>query len=384
MDPIRWEHLDWPNSLFLLSTLALALTGVPVYAAFYGLAWFQLALFFIFFLATGLSITLGYHRLFAHLAFKAAWPVRLVTLIFGAAAFENSVLRWAADHRKHHKFVDHDEDPYNISKGFFHAHIGWMLSKAPGQVSLDGVRDLQLDPLVRWQHRHYLLIAGTAGFVMPALLGLLWAGGSGALGAFLIAGVARVVLVQHLTFLINSWSHTWGRRPYSSQCTARDNGVLAWLTFGEGYHNFHHAFQYDYRNGVKPWQFDPTKWCIWLLRQVGLARQLRQVPAETILLAEIAERRRLLAAKLRAVPAPVSESIQGLLIAAQERLQHAAAEWERCKAEYRLAAELKMDTSRERVARVRKAFDDARKHLRAAIRDWRRTHSYVETRLVCG
>jgi stearoyl-CoA desaturase (delta-9 desaturase) len=330
---------------------------------------------------TGLSITAGYHRLFAHLTFKARWPVRLFTLIFGAAAFENSVLRWAADHRKHHKFVDQDDDPYDISKGFFHAHIGWMLSKTQTETSFEGVRDLQQDPLVRWQHRHYLPIAVLASFTLPAFLGWLRGGSSGALGAFLIAGVARMVFVHHLTFLINSWSHTWGRQPYSSRCTARDNAVLAWLAFGEGYHNFHHAFQYDYRNGVKPWQFDPTKWCIWLLRMLGLVGQLRQVPVETILLAEVAERQRQLSAKLNAAPTPISESIHRLLHAAQERVQQASEGWERCKADYRHAAEMQREASRERMAELWRDFTDARRRLRAAIHGWQEAHRLAEAQL---
>jgi stearoyl-CoA desaturase (delta-9 desaturase) len=119
MFPKSWRLVNWPNCLFLLGTLFLSVTAVPAYIWRNGLEWFQVALFFAFFITTGLSITLGYHRLFSHLTFKAKWPVRLFTLLFGAAAFENSVLCWAADHRRHHKFVDHDDDPYNISKGFF-------------------------------------------------------------------------------------------------------------------------------------------------------------------------------------------------------------------------------------------------------------------------
>ncbi|HXG47181.1 MAG TPA: fatty acid desaturase [Methylomirabilota bacterium] len=369
MSRIRWTLLNWPNSLFLVGTLFIALAGVPLYVWFYGLDWFQVALFFLFFIATGLSITLGYHRLFSHLSFKARWPVRLMTLIFGAAAFENSVLAWAADHRRHHKCVDHDEDPYNISKGFFHAHIGWMLFDVSAP-SLEGVKDLLQDPLVRWQHRYYLAIAIIVGFVLPTALGFLWGGWVAALGAFLIAGVARVVFVNHMTFFINSWSHSWGRRPYSSRCSARDNGLLAWLTFGEGYHNFHHAFQHDYRNGVKPWHFDPTKWCIWLLARVGLASQLRRVPGEAILLAEIAERQKHLATLAESGFVPASGFAQRLLQGAQERLQHASVHWEQCKSAYRRAAEAKMDTSRHKLAEMQRECHEATDRLRVAIHDW--------------
>jgi stearoyl-CoA desaturase (delta-9 desaturase) len=382
MSRFSMKLVNWPSALFLSSTLALTVTALPVYLWFYGLDWFQVVLFVAFFAATGLSITLGYHRLFSHLTFKAQWPVRLFTLMFGAAAFENSVLRWAADHRRHHKFVDREEDPYDISKGFFHAHIGWMLFNTQPETTLDEVKDLQRDPLVAWQHRYYLPIAILTSFALPALLGWCWGGWTAALGAFLIAGVARVVFVNHMTFFINSWSHTWGRRPYSSRCTARDSALLAWFTFGEGYHNFHHAFQHDYRNGVKPWQFDPTKWCIWLLHKTGLARQLRRVPEETILLAEIAERHRQLAARLSASPTPLAESIQRMLHLAQERLHQASKNWEQRKAEYRNAAETRMQHSRERLAELQQEFREAKARLRAAIREWQKTHRFVQAQLV--
>ena len=235
---------------------------------------------------TGFSVTLGYHRLFSHLTFQASWIVRLFTLIFGAGAFENSVLMWASEHRRHHKHVDDDEDPYCISKGFFHAHIGWLIFKLHPAPPYDNIADLQKDKLICWQDRHVQTIALLVSFGLPALLGFLWDGWQGALGAFLIAGVARIVVLQHCTFLINSACHTIGRRPYSTKCSARDSFFLALFTFGEGYHNYHHEFQYDYRNGVKPWQFDPTKWIIWTLAKLRLVRSLRRVPADKIKSAE--------------------------------------------------------------------------------------------------
>ena len=143
--------------------------------------WFLGGLFLAYFIATGLSITLGYHRLFSHLSFKAKWPVKFATLVFGAAAFENSALRWCADHRRHHKHVDHDEDPYDITKGFFHAHMGWILFRVNKLSSMDWVKDLQKDKMVMWQHRNYVSIALLVSFVLPAALGYLWNGWVGAL-----------------------------------------------------------------------------------------------------------------------------------------------------------------------------------------------------------
>ncbi|MEP6809792.1 MAG: fatty acid desaturase [Chthoniobacterales bacterium] len=280
------SRINWITSSFLIGTALLTVTAVPLYLWKFGLDWFHLALFFVMFGACGFSISLGYHRLFSHIAFKAAWPVRLFTLIFGAGAFENSVLMWSSEHRRHHKYVDHDDDPYDISKGFFYAHIGWLLFKMSPQPPFDNVPDLKQDRLIMWQHRHIHLIAVIVAFLLPAFAGWLWDGPIGALGGFLIAGVARVTVLQHCTFLINSACHTLGRQPYSDRCSARDSHLLALFTFGEGYHNYHHEFQHDYRNGVKPWEFDPTKWIIWTLSKIGLTANLRRVAAEKVLEAQ--------------------------------------------------------------------------------------------------
>jgi len=285
------DRINWVTSSFLVGTLALALTAVPLYLWFFGLDWFQVALFFAMLLACGFSVTLGYHRLFSHITFEASWPIRLFVLIFGAGAFENSVLMWASEHRRHHKHVDRDDDPYCISKGFFYAHIGWLLFKLDNEEPYDNVTDLQNDKLVCLQDKYVQWIAVAVGFVLPAALGFLWNGWQGALGGFLLAGVARLVVLQHCTFLINSACHTIGRQPYSTRCSARDSLLLALFTFGEGYHNYHYEFQYDYRNGVKPWQIDPTKWLIWMLEKLGLVRKLRRVPADRIQAAERATAR---------------------------------------------------------------------------------------------
>ena len=239
---IPFHRINWTTSSFLIGTLVLTLTALPAYLWYFGFDWFQIALFFVFLAASGFSVTLGYHRMFSHLTFRAKWPVRIFVVLFGAAAFENSVLMWASEHRRHHKHVDHEEDPYDISKGFFHAHIGWLLFKLLPQPPFDNVNDLKKDRLVMWQHRYVHLLALTMGMILPAAIGAIWDGWSGALGGLLLGGVAKTVVLQHCTFFINSACHTVGRRPYSTRCSARDSFLMALFTFGEGYHNYHHEF----------------------------------------------------------------------------------------------------------------------------------------------
>src|SRR4029077_2279112 len=171
-----------------------------------------------------------------------------------------------------------------------------------------------------------------------------------ALGAFLIAGVARIVVLQHCTFLINSACHTIGRQPYSTRCSARDSFFLALFTMGEGYHNYHHEFQHDYRNGVKPWQFDPTKWIIWTLAKVGLAWKLRRVPTEKILLSELSEAQHRLATKL---------SDPGLTELAVIYITNACQHLETVAQQWTMRRSQQMEVTRERLA-------DLRREIRAA------------------
>lgn len=369
---LPFDRINWTNSSFLIGTTIVTLTGVPIYLWNYGVDAFQVSMFFLFFIATGLSITLGYHRLFSHMAFQASWPVRLVTLIFGAAAFENCALAWVSDHRRHHKHVDHDEDPYDISKGFFHAHIGWILFKVNPEPPWDNVADLRKDPLVMWQDRFYVPIAVVASFVLPAILGYLHSGGIGALGGFLLAGVARVVAVQHMTFFINSLCHTVGNQPYSNKCSARDSWFMAIFTFGEGYHNYHHEFQHDYRNGVKWWQWDPTKWTIWTLEKVRLVRGLRRVPEDKILLAQVADARRRLGEHIACPKVSANARLHALLQAKDAKLHELGERWASLKAEYGVKADaMKAEYAEKKAAyteRANQQIDEAR----AALAEMRR------------
>ncbi|MBT4224943.1 MAG: acyl-CoA desaturase, partial [Opitutae bacterium] len=164
------------RSFFLITTLLGTFIGLPFFLWSFGqdlTLWVHLLLFVGFFIFSGLSVTFGYHRLFSHLSFKAKWPVKLTALIGGATAMEDSVLNWCSDHRRHHKHVDHEEDPYNITKGFFYAHMGWIMFRRNIEQSLDNVKDLQSDKLVMWQHRWWAVIGVVVGFGLPTLIGFL-------------------------------------------------------------------------------------------------------------------------------------------------------------------------------------------------------------------
>jgi stearoyl-CoA desaturase (Delta-9 desaturase) len=269
--------INWAAALMFVLTSVVAVTVVPWYGITHGYHASAWILFTLFLGANGMAITCGYHRLFAHCTYEAHPILKVAYLFFGAMALQNSALNWAAGHRVHHRFIDDPErDPYCARRGFWFSHIGWMLRSYPsGEPDFSAVRDLQRDPLVMWQHNHYLLVALSTNFGLPLLVGYLigdvW-------GVFLLAGVLRLVVSHHFTFFINSLAHMWGSQPYTDENTARDNPVVALLTYGEGYHNFHHMFAHDYRNGLRWWQWDPSKWFISSMRVLGLTRNLKRVP----------------------------------------------------------------------------------------------------------
>lgn len=296
-----WDRapLNWPALLMFAGTTLGVLTVLPWYAwthDFSAAAWIG---FFVFLYAGGMSITAGYHRLWAHRSYEAHWSLKILLMLFGAMSFQNSILIWASMHRVHHKDVDDpDHDPYSAKRGLWFSHIGWMLRNYPSaELDYKNAKDLMADPIVMFQHKHYLVIALAMNIALPALIG--WMVGD-LWGFVLLAGLLRLVVNHHFTFFINSLAHYWGRQPYTSENTARDNDFIALLTYGEGYHNYHHLFQWDYRNGIRWWHFDPTKWLIAGASFVGLARNLKRVP-------EFVIRR-----------AMVQRQIQQ----AQERLQH--------------------------------------------------------------
>lgn len=263
----------WVNLIFFIVTALLGVLGGGIYVAHHGLSTFEASLTLFYIVATGISITAGYHRLFSHVTYQAHPVVQFLFLFFGAAAFEQSALDWSAQHRDHHRYVDTDRDPYSIKKGFFYAHVGWLIFWKH-HIPYDNVPDLKENALVQNQNRYYHLWAVTSGIIVPVLIG---AAAGHALGAFLLAFCFRVAFVHHATFCINSVCHMFGKSTYDIHATAKDHWLVAYVTNGEGYHNFHHRFPSDYRNAIRWYQWDPSKWLIFMLARMGLASNLKKV-----------------------------------------------------------------------------------------------------------
>lgn len=331
MSPLKKYPLHVPNTLALTLSPLAAILGALYYIPRYGVRPVELIAFVVMFFATGLSITAGYHRHFAHVSYKAHPLVRIFYLIFGACAMQNSALNWASDHRLHHRYTDTDLDPYNAGKGFFWSHVGWIFYQSREEKQLTNVGDLMRDRWVRWQHRHDVAIALWVGFAVPTLIGACI---GRAFGMFLWAGLIRVVLVHHATFFINSLAHMWGNQPFSRKDTSRDSWWLALLTNGEGYHNFHHMFPSDYRNGIRWFQWDPTKWLIRGLSFAGLTQKLHRVPPQLILRARM-EVEALDAEKhIQMLPNDLEHSWRERVSAARESMEDALAEWGATRSRY--------------------------------------------------
>jgi len=278
------RKLIWINILFFSFTTLISLIGAPLYIYHFGLSLSEVLLFIFYTVATGLSITMGYHRLFAHRNYQTHPLITFLLLFFGAAAFEESALTWASQHRNHHQHVDTDKDPYSIKKGFWYAHMGWFLFWEH-DINYQNVKDLRKNRLIMHQNQHYHFWVLIAGIVTPLLLGAL----SGHLiGAFLISVCLRQTLVSQTTFCINSFCHTFGKATFDIHASARDHWLMALVIYGEGYHNFHHRFPTDYRNGIHWYQWDPTKWTIAILKKLGLAWNLKRVSNFRILEAQLA------------------------------------------------------------------------------------------------
>lgn len=270
----RAARLDYPVIVLFTVVTSATVIGVPIFAYVHGFSTLDWVMLAVLYMVSGLGITVGYHRLIAHRSFECREWVKACLLIAGGWALENSALKWCSDHIRHHARCDQEEDPYNATKGFWHSHCGWLFIKSSYRDE-KYERRLRKDPLVMWQHRYYVPIV-LSGLAIPFVVGLLNEGWIGGFSCFLLAGVCRIFLVLNSTFCINSICHLWGSQPHGTADSSRDSWWISLITFGEGYHNYHHMYLRDYRNGPKWYNFDPSKWLIFCLSKIGLAYNLQR------------------------------------------------------------------------------------------------------------
>jgi stearoyl-CoA desaturase (Delta-9 desaturase) len=297
VSPTTGEPMARPHVIAQVASVAaiiVPLAGLVTAIVFLwgaGFSWVHLGLLLGGYLLTALGITVGYHRLFTHRSFRTSAPVKVILGALGSMAVEGPILQWVATHRRHHQHSDRADDPHSpnsdgtglraLARGFLHAHVGWFFT--PGPVAMDRyVPDLHADPVIRrtsklfplWVLLGLIIPAGIAlaitGTWMGALLGLLW------------GGLARIFLVHHITWSVNSVCHLWGSRPFASHDHSRNNLIFGVLALGEGWHNNHHAFPASARHGLAWWQIDASYLLIRALGALGLAYDIRVPSPERI------------------------------------------------------------------------------------------------------
>jgi stearoyl-CoA desaturase (delta-9 desaturase) len=240
---------------------------VPVLAFVTGVTFKAVVIFVALYALRMFAITAGYHRYFAHRTYRASRPVQFLLAVLGTTAAQKGPLWWAAHHRAHHRFSDTERDVHSPQKGFWWSHVGWILCDRYSHADLGLVQDLAAFPELRFVERF--------NAVAPWILGgaTLWIGGwSGLVFGFF----GSTVLLWHVTFTINSLSHTFGTRRYATGDTSRNNPVLAVLTFGEGWHNNHHHYPASARQGFYWWEIDVSWYALRGLEALHLVRNLRR------------------------------------------------------------------------------------------------------------
>jgi stearoyl-CoA desaturase (delta-9 desaturase) len=266
--------------------------GIAIWQSWAGLLhWSDVGVFAIMYVLTGIGVTVGFHRLLTHRSFKTGPVVRGGLAILGSAAIEGPVISWVADHRKHHAFSDRPGDPHSPHderdgfaaplRGFFHAHIGWLF-RANATSAERYAPDLVNDADVAIISRLFPLFA-VFSLAAPFFLGWAWTGTiGGALTALLWAGAARMMLLHHVTWSVNSICHMFGKQPATERDHSTNFAPLGVLSFGEAWHNFHHAHPRSARHGALPHQIDPSAAVIRVFERAGWATNVHWPTAKQV------------------------------------------------------------------------------------------------------
>jgi stearoyl-CoA desaturase (delta-9 desaturase) len=294
VQPSDAEAIDHPR---IDQTLTAIVTVLPIvglviagWLAWGGaLHWHDLVVLVVTYVPIGLGVTVGFHRLFTHRAFKATPAVRAVAAALGTAALEGPIIPWVANHRKHHAYTDCPGDPHSphidhgggvlgTLRGLAHAHIGWLFIPTQRGAKARYARDLLADPTIRFINSTWPVWV-LVGLAFPFGLGVALSGNlRGGLTGLLWGGAVRIVLLHHATYAINSLCHVFGRRRFETGDESRNLAWLAPLSFGEAWHNNHHAFPQSAVHGLGRWEFDLSWLVIRGLERAGLAWDVVRIP----------------------------------------------------------------------------------------------------------
>ncbi|CAH2101270.1 unnamed protein product [Euphydryas editha] len=278
----RWK-IVWGNVIFFIMLHIGAVYGAYLFLT--KAMWATRLFAVLIYLCSGLGITAGAHRLWAHKSYKAKLPLRILLIAFNTIAFQYSVLDWARDHRMHHKYSETDADPHNATRGFFFSHIGWLLIRKHPDIKAKGhtidLSDLWADPVLRFQKKHYPWLILLACFIIPSYVPTLW--GESLWNGYFVCAIFRHVLVLNFTFLINSAAHMWGSKPYDKNINPADIKPVSLLVLGDGFHNYHHTFPWDYKTAeLGDYSLNFTKLFIDTMAYIGWAYDLKTVSTDVI------------------------------------------------------------------------------------------------------
>ena len=274
--------------VYVIIPFVAVLAAVPL-AWGWGLGWVDIALLVVFYYVSGMGVTIGFHRYLTHGSFKATKPLRLALAVAGSLAVEGPVIRWVGDHRRHHAYSDRDGDPHSpwrfgnttgaLTKGLWWAHTGWLFDTE--KTNLDRYApDLMADQALRRVNTLFPVIAGISTLAPALLGGLITMSWHGAMTAFFWASLVRIALLHHVTWSINSICHAIGNRPFQSRDKSTNFWPLAVLSFGESWHNSHHADPTCARHGVRRGQIDSSARVIWLFERFRWVNDVRWPKAE--------------------------------------------------------------------------------------------------------
>ncbi|KAK3091664.1 hypothetical protein FSP39_021653 [Pinctada imbricata] len=261
-------NIVWRNVVLMTALHLGAVYSLTLIHKSHHLTWIWTVFYYLF---SAMGITAGAHRLWSHRSYRAKTPLRVLLAVMQTAAFQNDILDWARDHRVHHKYSETDADPHNARRGFFFAHIGWLLVKKHPDVKEKG-------KLISTIAFAVILMC----FVVPTFVPYLFWGES-LWNAYFLAGILRYCATLNATWNVNSFAHLWGPKPYDKTINPSENMGVAFSTIGEGFHNYHHTFPHDYSTSEYGWRLNLTTVFIDFMARIGQASERRKIPPEVVL-----------------------------------------------------------------------------------------------------